>query len=212
MSFLLLVSFIVGGCAATTTSADLTARDFETGLKGQSLFVVFHAPWCGHCKALMPAWKKVAEEAVDKEFLTMARVDCTTTENKAICSKYNIKGFPTMLHGTVDELEAYQGGRDEESIRSFMHGMKPICSIYHSDSCTAEEIAILTELQNLDASQLKDRVRRFEESVYRVETQYQSDVKTLQESYRNMTEKKTEQIARLRQESNIAMVKSVLST
>ena len=37
---------------------------------------MFYAPWCGHCKAMMPDFLSTSEEVSDA--INMGRVDCTT--------------------------------------------------------------------------------------------------------------------------------------
>lgn len=43
---------------------ELTAKNFASQVEDSNLISVveFYAPWCGHCKALAPAFKKVAEK------------------------------------------------------------------------------------------------------------------------------------------------------
>jgi thioredoxin domain-containing protein 5 len=50
-----------------------------------SYFVKFYAPWCGHCKAMAPAWEEFAKSNTDSK-LKVAEVDCTTS--KAACDKF----------------------------------------------------------------------------------------------------------------------------
>ena len=159
----------------------------------------------------MPSWKKVAEEAIDQEFLKMARVDCTTAENKAICSKYNVKGFPTILYGNIDELETYEGGRDEQSLRGFVQGLKAPCSANH-DNCSAGEIAVLTELAELSTTELEGRIRHYDENTTKIEVQFENDVKALQERYQQLTNQKAKDISRLRRESHVSLIKTTLGS
>ena len=64
LSFTTAVLLLLAICPSSHAN-DLDGTAFKSGLDGRTLFVVFHAPWCGHCKALMPAWKTVAKEVVD---------------------------------------------------------------------------------------------------------------------------------------------------
>ena len=84
---------IITMCAyfAAAEPVDLTASSFaETVVDANGnymsdvgTFVKFYAPWCGHCKKLAPAWAEFSDLAGDE--LTVAKVDCTTDDNKTLC-------------------------------------------------------------------------------------------------------------------------------
>ena len=68
MAAALLASLLVGAAMADYTSKGnvviLTQSNFkEKVVNSDELWVVeFYAPWCGHCKALEPEYKKFAKE------------------------------------------------------------------------------------------------------------------------------------------------------
>jgi protein disulfide-isomerase A6 len=79
-----------------------------------TLFLQFYAPWCGHCKALKPAWIDAASEMKGK--VKFGAVDCTA--HQSTCGQYGVQGYPTIkLFGANKQRpEDYQGGRDSGSI------------------------------------------------------------------------------------------------
>ena len=68
------------------------------------LLVNFHAPWCRHCQAFAPIWEHAAEmtklelRRVGKPRLTLglASVDCTASDNVALCDKLHIQAYPNV--------------------------------------------------------------------------------------------------------------------
>lgn len=80
-------------------------------------FVEFYAPWCGHCKALKPAWTGLATSLKGK--VKVGAVDCTA--NQQTCSEFGVQGFPTLkFFGDNKESPMdYNGGRDEADLVNF---------------------------------------------------------------------------------------------
>lgn len=98
-----------------TIVGDSWADDVENANK--DVFVAQVAEWCGHCKALKPVLKKVAEE-LSKAGVGHVRIaQMDATENDAP-SQYKARGFPTVHFFPAGKGEGveYDGDRSSKGI------------------------------------------------------------------------------------------------
>eukprot|EP00873_Tetraselmis_striata_P018593 jgi/Tetstr1/438857/TSEL_027366.t1 len=106
---------------ATDAVEELTDDNFEEEVLDSEDFwmVEFYAPWCGHCQKLAPEWKKAAKEL--EGTARLGAVDCDEDGNKALCSKYDVKGFPTIKAFGEDKAKPadYQAAREAAAIVAF---------------------------------------------------------------------------------------------
>ncbi|GIQ85005.1 hypothetical protein KIPB_006607 [Kipferlia bialata] len=93
LSLLCVLALLCIAMAARSKVVEIDDSNFGD-LKNQDAIVKFFAPWCGHCKTLAPVFREVAE-VLDGEDVVVAEVDCT--ENRSLCSKFEVRGYPTVL-------------------------------------------------------------------------------------------------------------------
>lgn len=107
-----------GNGRAHSTVVTLTTSNFDDHISDAAnglWFLKFYAPWCGHCKTLAPILDKVAPFLAGK--MSIGKVDCTV--EKKICSRFSVRGYPTLKFYRDGDFHDYTLGRDADSIIIF---------------------------------------------------------------------------------------------
>lgn len=93
----------------------------------QTSLVEFYAPWCGYCKQLKPVMNRVGKKL--DGIAQVVTVNCDLEQNKGLCSKHGVEGFPTLMvfrppkvyrKGQKHANEKYQGERTMKPIVEFV--------------------------------------------------------------------------------------------
>merc|ERR1719193_2172550 len=84
----------------------------------KDVLVEFYAPWCGHCKQLVPIWDELGEKYKDHESIVIAKMDSTANELEEV----KVQGFPTikLFKKGTNEIVDYNGDRTEEGFSKFL--------------------------------------------------------------------------------------------
>ncbi|CAB3239663.1 unnamed protein product [Arctia plantaginis] len=106
---------VAGSYALYDSSSDVILLDpsnFDTlVLKSNEIWIVeFFAPWCGHCKNLVPEYKKAATAL--KGIAKVGAVDANT--HKSLGQTYGVSGFPTIKLFNGKKHSPFQGQRTAE--------------------------------------------------------------------------------------------------
>ncbi|CAO1300067.1 unnamed protein product [Diamesa hyperborea] len=83
-------------------------------------FVKFYAPWCGYCKKIEPVWNHVAQSLFNTN-IRVGKVDCTRF--KAVCSAFNVQGYPTIIFVRGNNEYTYNGDRTKDELVHFVMRM-----------------------------------------------------------------------------------------
>ena len=97
----------------------VTAAQFATQIERNDIPVIvdFRAEWCGPCKAMAPAYERVASEF--EPALRFLKVD--TEAEPELSARYNIRSLPTLMLFQKGKVLAQQAGAmGAEGLRSWL--------------------------------------------------------------------------------------------
>ncbi|XP_057310326.1 thioredoxin domain-containing protein 5 homolog [Hydractinia symbiolongicarpus] len=117
IAFLTLINIVV----VSSNKAELyTMQNFDS-VRSSSYphFVMFYAPWCGHCKRIQTLWDKFAEENHSRRRFKVAKVDCTQTT--PLCASESIKAYPTLRLFNDHKKYTYKGNRNIAGLNEFVN-------------------------------------------------------------------------------------------
>ena len=112
----LLVVLTLSTVCSSKEVLQLSAVDFDAVVgKEDCALISFFAPWCGHCKMMMPAFERLASERDD---CLIAKVDAT--EQRALAARFNVNGYPSLYHVRGTAVRVYSGSRSFEGFSYFL--------------------------------------------------------------------------------------------
>ena len=122
------------GCScrkATSAKVDVvelsSPAHLNTLLQTHFVIILCHAPWCGHCKKMVPEFEQAAQACFEQGLqVKFAQVtEGVNKSNEAIFFKHlDLKGFPTMCCArqgeTFEQVKQINVGRDFDSLVKFV--------------------------------------------------------------------------------------------
>jgi len=140
----------------------------------------------------------------------VADVDCTT-EGKGLCEKHGVQGYPSIKHGNPDSLEDYEGGRTYDDLKKFAdENLGPSCGPDNLELCNDEMKALVEKFQKMSTGKIEAKIRKAEAKVAKLNEDFESLQKGLQNKYEAHEKSKDAKIADIKG-SGLGLMKSCLA-
>jgi len=133
---------------------------------------------------MKPDWDTLSNEFADSTAVLIADVDCTA-DGQPLCEKYGVKGYPTIKSFSPPDRtgEAYEGGRDLDSLRKFANSLGPSCSIDNKELCSAADLETLMKYAAMSEARRSAKITKLENAIARETTRHEGVSKEMQERY-----------------------------
>uniref|UniRef100_A0A2K5NHG8 Protein disulfide-isomerase A5 n=3 Tax=Cercopithecinae TaxID=9528 RepID=A0A2K5NHG8_CERAT len=97
----------------------------ETLKKKKHTLVMFYAPWCPHCKKVIPHFTAAADAFKDDRKIACAAVDCVKDKNQDLCQQEAVKGYPTFHYYHYGKFtEKYDSDRTELGFTNYIRALR----------------------------------------------------------------------------------------
>lgn len=188
----------------------LTQANWDDRTAGRTIFVKFYAPWCGHCKSLAPAWDKLIAANANHSFITVAKVDCTSSGGQPLCDEVGVVGYPSLKYGTAFNLTTYSGGRSFEDLINFTAALAPICSPDNLDVCDEGQKTTIGEYQAMGSEKRADNIAEWEADIKKLEEDFKTYVEGLTAKYTSETAEKDKKVKDVK-DTGLNLLKAVIA-
>jgi len=156
---------------------------------------------------MKPDWDRLAVEYDGHATILVGDVDCTAS-GKPLCDSNGVKGFPTIKHGAVSNLQDYKGGRDYAELSKFAKTLKPACSPAAIELCNGEEKASIEKFQAMSSSELNEAIAALDQRNADAERKFKADVEKLQKQYESLSKAKDAELESVKSEG-LGLMKAV---
>jgi hypothetical protein len=153
---------------------------------------------------MKPAWDQLATAFASSTTVVIGDVDCTKDNNKDLCKKYGVQGYPTVKYftgATAPTGDAYEGGRTFDDLKAFAdESLGPSCGAENIDLCNDEQKAMLEKANAMSADELTAAIKEKEDAIEAANTGFKKSLEALQAEYEGLVKDKDAAVAAIQPE------------
>lgn len=146
---------------------------------------------------MKPQWDKLGAAYADSKTVVIGDVDCTV--EKDLCSKFGVRGYPTIKYftgSTAADGDKYEGGRDYDTLKAFVESdLGPSCDSENRELCDEEQLAALDAVLALTPEERAAQIKEKTDAIENAEKTFKEEVDKLQARYKALMEEKDATIA-----------------
>ena len=108
--FCIVFAFQIVPSTSVASVVPLTYNNFEDITKignttsSEDWFVMFHAPWCKHCRKLMPTFNKASSHLFKKKSFATVNID----KSPRLAERFRVKDLPTLIMFSKGKMYLYR--------------------------------------------------------------------------------------------------------
>jgi hypothetical protein len=157
---------------------------------------------------MKPDWDKLMADFADSTTSIVADVDCTA-DGKSLCEKHDVRGYPTIKHGSPDSMEKYEGGRSYDDFKKFAdENLGPVCGPGSLDLCSDDKKAAIQKFMAMSDGKRDAKIRKAEKKIKEIEDTFATFQSGLQKQYEAENTKKEKGTAAIK-DSGLGLLKAV---
>jgi hypothetical protein len=139
-------------------------------------------------------------------------IDCTGT-GEEICDFFGIEKLPSLMYGTLNDLQLYDGGRTFGELNKFAsENLGPMCSALHQDLCDKTTRNSFEQMMDMSTNELEAMVMDREKRMSEVQEKFDLQMEDLQEMYATLDEERDSAMREIRDENGgLILLQSVLT-
>mmetsp|Transcript_609 Transcript_609/g.1639 ORF Transcript_609/g.1639 Transcript_609/m.1639 type:complete len:171 (-) Transcript_609:135-647(-) len=154
---------------------------------------------------MKPDWDKLTKEYEGSASVLIADVDCTVPEGKTLCTKFGVRGYPTIKSGDPTDLKDYKGGRKFKDLLAHAQSLGPTCGPANLDLCDGDTKRMIEEFLALDHESRGQIIKERDEAIAKLEAEHKVYKEKIDKEYRETVAKKEEAVEAIKATSHFLM-------